>query len=299
MDSMFHQPGRWLRGNLHMHTTLSDGDTPLEEAIAFYKDAGYDFVAVTDHRLTVDTKAFRTDNFLTIPSIELNGRDPELDAIYHVVGLGVQPFAQEDREWVAPGRVMVEKIKAMGGIAVLAHPYWSGNDTADLLDLQGVTALEVYNATCARHGKESSRVHWDALLERGWHIWGAATDDTHRYQSDGAQAWVMVKAAALEERAILAALQAGQFYATTGPAILDFDMDEESIWVHCSPVREVRFIGRRGSGKTVVAPDGKTICSARMQRLKSPYVRVECIDAQGKTAWTQPIFYQGGKYRKA
>ena len=39
----------WLRGNLHAHTTLSDGASPPEEMIAAYERAGYDFLAISDH----------------------------------------------------------------------------------------------------------------------------------------------------------------------------------------------------------------------------------------------------------
>jgi len=40
---------RWRRGMLHMHTHWSDGHALPEQAVAAYKDAGYDFVAITDH----------------------------------------------------------------------------------------------------------------------------------------------------------------------------------------------------------------------------------------------------------
>ena len=39
----------WLRGNLHAHTTLSDGQLPPEAVIAAYEQAGYDFLAISDH----------------------------------------------------------------------------------------------------------------------------------------------------------------------------------------------------------------------------------------------------------
>ncbi len=39
------------KGNLHTHTTCSDGVRSPEEAIAAYREAGYDFLAITDHRL--------------------------------------------------------------------------------------------------------------------------------------------------------------------------------------------------------------------------------------------------------
>ena len=39
----------WYKGNLHTHTTNSDGAYTPEETIALYKSKGYDFLALTDH----------------------------------------------------------------------------------------------------------------------------------------------------------------------------------------------------------------------------------------------------------
>jgi DNA polymerase (family X) len=38
-----------LRGDLHMHTTLSDGRNTLEEMVATARELGYEYVAITDH----------------------------------------------------------------------------------------------------------------------------------------------------------------------------------------------------------------------------------------------------------
>ena len=40
---------RWYKGNTHTHTLWSDGDDFPEMAAAWYRDHGYDFVAITDH----------------------------------------------------------------------------------------------------------------------------------------------------------------------------------------------------------------------------------------------------------
>ena len=40
----------FYRGNTHCHTTRSDGRRSPEEVIALYREAGYDFLALTDHR---------------------------------------------------------------------------------------------------------------------------------------------------------------------------------------------------------------------------------------------------------
>jgi hypothetical protein len=38
-----------LKGNLHIHTTFSDGSQTPAEMLAIYHDLGYDFVGITDH----------------------------------------------------------------------------------------------------------------------------------------------------------------------------------------------------------------------------------------------------------
>ncbi|OGF52584.1 MAG: hypothetical protein A2497_00505 [Candidatus Firestonebacteria bacterium RifOxyC12_full_39_7] len=45
----FRKKGLWLKGNLHLHSTLSDGLKSPEELFKLYKAAGYDFLSLTDH----------------------------------------------------------------------------------------------------------------------------------------------------------------------------------------------------------------------------------------------------------
>jgi len=51
-------PGRFWRGNLHTHSTNSDGNLSPAETVAWYRDSGYDFVAMTDH--CIGRSAFRS-----------------------------------------------------------------------------------------------------------------------------------------------------------------------------------------------------------------------------------------------
>ncbi len=39
----------WYRGNIHTHTTESDGDAEPEVVAAWYRDHGYDFLVLSDH----------------------------------------------------------------------------------------------------------------------------------------------------------------------------------------------------------------------------------------------------------
>ena len=45
---------RWYKGNLHTHTFWSDGKAFPEEAIAWYKSRGYNFLGLSDHNMFQD-----------------------------------------------------------------------------------------------------------------------------------------------------------------------------------------------------------------------------------------------------
>jgi len=44
-------PMRWWKGNLHTHSFWSDGDDFPETIVAWYKEHGYDFLALSDHNV--------------------------------------------------------------------------------------------------------------------------------------------------------------------------------------------------------------------------------------------------------
>ena len=68
----FNKPGRFWKGNLHTHSTKSDGKLTPSEVMAAYRGHGYDFLALTDHFMErfgypiVDTTGFRDETFTTI-----------------------------------------------------------------------------------------------------------------------------------------------------------------------------------------------------------------------------------------
>ena len=66
--SPFSLPGRFWRGNLHTHSTLSDGVLSPEQVVEEYKRAGYDFMMLSEHFLDrfswpmADTRRFRSNS---------------------------------------------------------------------------------------------------------------------------------------------------------------------------------------------------------------------------------------------
>ncbi|MGQ9632387.1 MAG: PHP domain-containing protein [bacterium] len=282
----FEARGRWYKGNLHTHTTNSDGELAPRDAVEWYRSRGYDFLSITDHNRLTDVEGLSTSSFLVIPGVEL---DVNTGISNHVVGLGIEGFDGVPEG--IPPEGLIDLILQWGGKAIVAHPYWSGQTVAELSGFRGAIGMEVFNMTChVSIGKGLSSVHWDNLLERGQVWWGVASDDAHWRRKDYGGGWVMVKSPALSQGAILGALEAGSFYASSGPEIFDLRIEGGKAWVRCSPVVAVNFICKMWKGRRIEAPEGGTLTEAEYA-LKGDegYIRVECIDRFGHCAWSNPF----------
>ena len=288
---------RRYKGNLHLHTTNSDGKLSPADAVAWYRRQGYDFLSVTDHRKVSSPNSFAHDGILCIPGIELDVDRTPLGMSWHLVGLGLSPAYVPLDTKTTPVQSMIDHLTGDGAIAILAHPYWSGLTINEMSSLAGITGVEVYNTSSDTDlGKGLSSVHWDDALTNGKQWWGLATDDTHlmddsRADNDAGGGWVMVEAPELTTGAVLDALRRGRFYSSSGPDIDFLSLDGDVLTVRCSPVRSIDVIGAARYGQHWQAAPGEALTGATY-RLKGPerYVRVECTDAQGKKAWSNPFF---------
>ena len=133
----FAQPGRFWKGNLHTHSTRSDGRGSPEEVCRRYREAGYDFISVTDHFLPsydfpiTDTRSFRTDGFTTIIGAELHTDLTEFGHMWHILAVGLpDDFAPPGENETA--RQMANRAMDAGAYAAIAHPAWYGITEKDI-----------------------------------------------------------------------------------------------------------------------------------------------------------------------
>ena len=175
---------------------------------------------------------------------------------------------------------------------ILCHPVWSRTEFEHFRNLDGYVAMEIYNHTChVECNMGYATIYWDSLLRRGKRVWGIASDDSHHILKDSLGGWVMVNADALSPLSIIDAVREGRFYSSTGPAITDYGITNGMAYVNCSPVREIHFVTYEKRGRSFVCDARNPIASARYELTgKEKYVRVECTDDHGRTAWTNPIF---------
>lgn len=296
--SPFSLDGRWLKAGLHTHTTQSDGRRTPEEAVAFYQEEGYDLLAITDHWVYTSGDGLGGDGLHMLPGVELHGPG------YHMLALGL--CALPDRALADIPSALAEEVGRLGGLAYIAHPYWTGQTSAEIAAVSGIEGIEVYNAVCdVTRGLGYSRVHWDELLGTGHRLTGLAVDDVHWAHGPGAEGrgYVMVRAEEPSVPAVLEALRAGAFYSTTGPRILDLAVERNSagepiLRLRCTPCQDVTFHALGPRGQRFSAPEGGAIEEAELPiREEQVYLRVECHQSplytgngRSGVAWSNPVY---------
>lgn len=298
----FNASGTFRRGNLHTHSTRSDGVLEPAEVCRRYKAEGYDFIALTDHFVgrygypMTDTRGFRDENFTTLIGAELHSGAMENGELWHIVGVGLPDdfapsnspdfYARDDQE---SGAEIAQRARDAGAFVIVAHPEWLQMTTNDARTITAAHAIEVYNHGCAMacdrpHGFAVA----DKLLSEGRRLTLCATDDAHFNEPDHFGGWVMVKTQANTPDQILTALKAGHFYASTGPDFHNVTWGEDSVTVKSSAVVSVIVVGH-GSASVAVHGESLTRTEIPLAKMhKSPWLRVILIDRAGKRAWLNP-----------
>ncbi len=300
----FTAPGRFWRGNLHTHSTRSDGVLEPAEVCRRYRAEGYDFLALTDHFIglydypIVDTVPFRAEGFTTILGAEVHSGPMANGELWHILAVGLPAdFAPGNAphfsvvEGMETGPQIAARCVAAGAFVAIAHPQWSGLTLADARTINAAHAVEIYNHGCAVGcDRPDGSAIADLLLSEGRSLTMIATDDAHFSEPDHFGGWVMVKAAENTPEALLAALKAGHFYSSQGPELRDVRIEGNAVVIESSAVAAAIVQGT-GTGAKAVHGSSMTRTTVPLDRLHgSPWLRVTVVDGAGRRAWSNPIF---------
>jgi len=272
-----------LRGNLHSHTTASDGKSPLQDVINKYAEAGHDFLMISDHDIVTKGEDYaKIDNrgLILLPGNEVSRNGP------HLLHVGAETFVEpvEDRQ------AIIDTINKAGGFAVINHPNWMQDfnhcSFENLAKWQNYLGLEIFNATIGRlDGSQFATDKWDRLLSSGRRVWGFANDDSHLLSEDVNMGWNMVCTADRSLAGIMDAFKRGCFYGSTGVTIDNITVTGNRIKVEAANAD--RIIAFHNIGREITHVDGTSLEIEVSE--KSKYVRFECLGRGLQAAWTQPF----------
>jgi len=268
---------------------------------------------------------FETKNFLIIKAEELTDRFEKKHVHMGVInvqaviqpqgGSSVREVLQRNLDAIAAQR----KATGIPMLQHLNHPNFFYSITPeDMIDLNGERFFEVYNGHAAVHNfgdstHLSTEGIWDrvniAYAKAGKPLlYGIGTDDSHNYHafgpnySNAGRGWVMVRASALTAESLILAMEAGEFYASTGVVLEDVVVADGFLKVKVKQERGVRykieFISVGANDKIVVSAS-KGIKAAFKLKPEHLFVRAKISSNKKKTnpvegveyetAWTQPV----------
>lgn len=302
--SPFSSPGRFWRGNLHTHSNLSDGALEPKAAADAYKQAGYDFMQLSEHFIgnfdfpIADTRSFRSNSFTTLIGAELHAPETQVGELWHIVAAGLPLDFPRNRDGET-GAQVARRAHEAGAFIGIAHPAWSQLTIEDGRSISCAHAVEIYNHGCAIENDRGDGWYLaDQLLTEGKRLTAFATDDAHFRTPDHFGGWVHVKAESLDPDALLESLKQGLYYSSMGPQIHAIEMNGKEISIACSPVDTItvlcgtsRSMVRNGRAITEASFDLAKLETGWLLKKQSGWFRVVVIDNGGKRAWSNPIWW--------
>ena len=298
--------GRFFRGNLHCHSNRSDGLLGPEDVAAAYRDAGYDFICLSDHfeerygwQIT-DTRHLRDESFATIVGAELSSAPWTERYAFWVTAAGLpvdfEPPAKDDHAET------IGRAGDLGAFVVMLHPGPSNLPLAaaeKLPALDAVDAVEIYNHNMVAgalpdHGYGAYML--DGLLEMGRRVLVYAGDDAHfGHPRDRFGGWVEVHSERLDPQVLLGSLTAGRYYSTQGSSFRELLVDGERLRVETSDAYAITLTGggdRWQSASERTSEGGEPIAEAEfdLTPFRGSYCRVTVVGWGGRRAWSNPIW---------
>ena len=134
-------------GNVHLHTTHSDGYGSHADVARAAREAGLDFIIPTDHNVLVAGEEGWRDGVLMLVGEETNDPDPPNGNHYLCFGIYEDVAAMAN-----DAQAVIDDVRRQGGFGFIAHPCerpgpFAGERTYDWTrwDVQGYAGISIWN----------------------------------------------------------------------------------------------------------------------------------------------------------
>ena len=330
---LFPNEGIFYKANLHCHSDLSDGALNPEQLKDLYKSNGYSVLAYTDHDIFIPHNELTDDGFVALNGFELqvNGsnkypgvanekkchicfiannqnikKQPCYDKKYAYIGntLKHRNEVVMDEETSAftreytPENInkIIKTAREKGFFITYNHPMWSMENYEQYMKYDGMHALEIFNNGTEVLGYNSYGDYiYDDMLRGGKKIFAVAADDNHNKEGvpDVFGGFVMIKAKNLTYEAITDALFKGNFYASTGPEIYDFYIEDHKLYICCSDAVKISLTTDRRISRCVRSEKFEALNEAVFNiDFECSYFRITIKDTNGNCAYTNAYFME-------
>jgi hypothetical protein len=220
---------RWYRGDLHAHTTHSDGTITIEDRVRGAVERGQDFLAITDHNTISHHR--EQDRW---PDVITPIRASEVTTFNgHMNCYGLSEWI----DWYDATRGggptgIIERAHRQGALISINHPSAFGNPWCSgchwdytHVDYTTIDAIEVWNGRWAIPESDNigALALWTDLLDAGFRPTAISGTDSHGAEEDGyvGLGFNHVYANDRSEASILDGIRRGRVFLSSGP-ILSF-----------------------------------------------------------------------------
>lgn len=320
----------YYKGNMHCHSSLSDGYYSPEELKKLYKEKGYSFLAITDHEHINNNSYLDDEDFITLTGAEFAIKQFPSESTMKNFNMKVchlnfyakkqnndytfcyssvsdhfcsperkylinRPAGEYERVYGGEGiSQLIREANEHGFFVAYNHPRWSLENYADYSGYEGLWGVEIYNHACNVDGLYDYDINvLDDMLRDGKRVFASCGDDNHNRGGDLLQSFgacVYVNAESLDYESIVDGLISGNFYSSMGPEIYSLYVEDGMVYIKCSDVKKICYSTRGRRTKAINAIDG-TIDEAVFEiKDTDGYFRIDIVDENGLRANTQAYF---------
>lgn len=320
----------YYKGNMHCHSSLSDGYYSPEELKKLYKEKGYSFLAITDHEHINNNSHLDDEDFITLTGAEFAIKQFPSESTMKNFNMKVchlnfyakkqnndytfcyssvsdhfcsperkylinRPAGEYERVYGGEGiSQLIREANEHGFFVAYNHPRWSLENYADYSGYEGLWGVEIYNHACNVDGLYDYDINvLDDMLRDGKRVFASCGDDNHNRGGDLLQSFgasVYVNAESLSYENIVDGLISGNFYSSMGPEIYSLYVEDGMVYIKCSDVKKICYSTRGRRTKAINAIDG-TIDEAVFEiKDTDGYFRIDIVDENGLRANTQAYF---------
>ena len=128
-------PGSSFQGAFHVHSTLSDGRSSPEQIASAAREAGLQFVILTDHNQENLAAPRYQDGVLLITGVELS------TPVGHLIAVGLPRGLDREERGADP----IRRVHELGGFSFLAHPVQTHHPWRDWTAAARADGMELYS----------------------------------------------------------------------------------------------------------------------------------------------------------